>query len=159
MRKTVPYSPLLARILSRERSLDYWMLLLWKRRMGTAVLNTTRTPIPKDKERLPDLHVYAHCSRTASDTTRTNGSDGTAREGGVGNGSITLAFINISPSATCSLNLLNLSLGLNSMVNKGRRYDYIFSTPHGVLSEVVALNFKRQALVDGPRSIAANQPI
>jgi hypothetical protein len=115
--------------------------------MGTAVLNTTLTPIPKDKEHLPNLHVYAHCSRAASHATRTNGSDGAAREGGVGNGSITLAFVNISPSATFSLNLLNLSLGLNSMANKGRRYDYIFSTPHGVLSKVVALNGKPLAMV------------
>jgi heparanase 1 len=57
---------------------NYWAALLWRRLMGTTVLDTGPNP--------GDLHLYAHCLR--------------GRPGGV-----TLVAINLSRTATAQLNL------------------------------------------------------
>lgn len=129
---------------------DLYTALAWKKLMGTRVLKITLTPTEKnylntekikanDKQdnvydrqvntsNLPssinlndviadNFHIYAHCSRAS-----------------VSSGSVTIAFINISPNITFNIHLPH---------PQTKHFDYVFSPPSdasALLSKEVLLN-------------------
>ena len=72
---------------------DYWVAVLFQKLMGEKVLKVAVEPSD------PDLHVFAHCG-------------GKTTSADEGSGSVTLTFVNRSPSKTFSI-ALAAGVGVN----------------------------------------------
>ena len=152
---------------------DYWALLGWKRFMGIGVLNVSLAVVndgsvvqppegfatgghPHPTNYNDSLHIYAHCTRPSKPTPRSSTPTPTPTAvgetcGGGDLGSITIAFINISPTITFKVDMEGASAavaGFPAWSAAGTvlaRSEYHFTSGNSTgstLTKVVLLNNK-----------------
>ena len=110
---------------------DYWVLWVWKHLMGPRVLDVQ---LDEQTNASGNVHVYAHCGPSDASTPST-----------------TIAFINISPNTSYSLNIATATHSMpgsnNAHTTDGLSLDVrLFSTPQGINGKVLAVNGHTLAL-------------
>jgi len=114
---------------------DFWVAHLWKRTMGTGVLNVTQVSGGS-----PSLFLFSHCTAP--------GSGGTAGSG------VTLAFVNVSPNVT-----YQLSVGSSSGAALSVPRQEYHITPNGPTNSSTVLLNGDLLTYGGPGKLSPAPPV